>query len=48
MLLAICLILLLTWAFAFVLFHVTAIWIHILLALAVIFLILHRIFEWRG
>jgi hypothetical protein len=48
MLLVVCLVLLFAWAFAFVLFQVTTIYIHVLLLLGIIFLILHRIFEWRG
>jgi hypothetical protein len=44
-LLGIALILLLAWAFSFVLFHITTLYIHILLILAVIFLLLHRIAE---
>jgi hypothetical protein len=47
-LLAVCLVFLLAWVFAFVLFHVTVIYIHVLLLVAVVFLVLHRIFEWRG
>jgi hypothetical protein len=46
MLLAVSLVLLLAWAFAFVLFHVTTLYIHILLVLGIIFLLLHRIFEY--
>jgi Family of unknown function (DUF5670) len=48
MFLVIALVLLLAWAFAFVLFQVTVPYIHILLVLGIIFVILHRIFEWRG
>ena len=45
--LGIYLILILAWVFAFVLFHITVAWIHILLLLAAPFLIFHRIFEAR-
>jgi hypothetical protein len=48
MLLAICLVFLLAWAFTFVLLHITVLYIHILLLLAVVFLVLHRIYEWNG
>jgi Family of unknown function (DUF5670) len=42
------LVLLLVWAFAFVLFQVTTPYIHVLLLIAVIFLIIYRIIEPRG
>jgi hypothetical protein len=48
MLLAVSLVLLIVWTFAFVLFHVTTLYIHVVLVVGVIFLVLHRIFEWRG
>lgn len=45
--LGICLICVIAWAVAFVLFHITVVWMRCLLVLAVVFLIPHRIFEAR-